>query len=82
MPDMFFGGRKIKHFRPKDKTSYYGIKNYFQGLKIYNQALKINNQTMKINFQAVKIVLEGELECFMRGIKSFYPSPLTDAPPS
>ena len=57
---VFWGDVWIKHFRPKEKTSYYGIKNYFQ---------------------ALKIVLEGELECFMRGIKSFYPSPLTNAPP-
>ncbi len=67
----FLIARKKKFFLARqnilirqDKTSYYGIKNYFQALKIYNQALKINNQALKIYFQALKIIILGVSECF------------------
>ena len=38
-------------------------------MKIYNQAMKIYNQALKIYFQALKIILEGDLECFIWGLR-------------
>ena len=75
----FLVARKKKFFLARqnilirqDKTSYYGIKNYFQALKIYNQALKINNQALKIYFQALKIIILGVSECFIWRSGMFY----------
>ena len=56
--------REGKHFNPREKTSYYGYKNYSQGLRIYYQSLRIYYQGLVINYQSLRIV-------FARGITHF-----------